>query len=98
MRVQEESIFDKIVSREIPADIIFEDDVCLAFKDINPVANTHFLVIPKDRKGLDRLSMADESHAGLLGQMMVVVSKCAKKMGLDQGGFRAVINDGDNGC
>lgn len=88
------SIFDKIVAREIPADIIYEDDVCLAFKDINPVAKTHFLVIPKDRKGLSQLSKADDAHAALLGHLMVAVSKTAKQQGLDKHGFRAVINDG----
>ena len=49
---EEITIFDKIVKKEIPATIIYEDDSCMAFRDVNPVAKTHFLVIPKDRKGL----------------------------------------------
>ena len=49
---EEITIFDKIVAKEIPADIIFEDDIALAFQDVNPVAKNHFLVIPKDRQGL----------------------------------------------
>ena len=56
------TIFDKIVAKEIPATIIYEDDQCLAFRDINPIAKTHFLVIPKNRDGLSRLVHAEERH------------------------------------
>ena len=49
---EEVTIFDRIVKKEIPATVIYEDDLCLAFRDVNPVAKTHFLVIPKDRDGL----------------------------------------------
>ena len=51
-QAEEDTIFDKIVRKEIPANVIYEDDMCLAFRDVAPVANTHFLVIPKDRDGL----------------------------------------------
>ena len=71
----------------------------MAFRDANPIAKTHFLVIPKDKKGfIIKLSKADDSHADLLGHLMVVVAKTAKQEGLDEGGFRVVVNDGDDGC
>ena len=65
---------------------------------MNPVAKTHFLVIPKDRKGLTQLSKAEDSHAELLGHLMVVVAKTAKQEGLDKEGYRVVVNDGKDGC
>ncbi|CAM9957265.1 unnamed protein product [Sphacelaria rigidula] len=91
------TIFDKIVSKEIPADIVHEDDLCLAFKDINPQAPTHFLVIPKSRDGLTQLSKAVESNKALLGHLMFVAQQVAKEQGLDEG-FRVVVNDGVQGC
>ena len=95
---EEVTIFDKIVKKEIPADVIYEDDKCLAFRDINAVAKVHFLVIPKDRQGLTQLCMADDSHAALLGHLMVVAAKTAKQEGLATDGYRVVINDGKHGC
>ena len=85
------------MKKEIPATIIYEDDMCLAFRDIAPVAKTHFLVIPKDRDGLSQLIFAEDRHEKLLGHMMVVVAKVAKQEGLEDG-YRLVINDGKNGC
>ena len=75
---EEVTIFDKIVAKQIPANIIYEDEQCLAFRDINPVAKVHFLVIPKNRDGLTRSFMAEERHEQLLGHMLVVVAKVAK--------------------
>jgi histidine triad (HIT) family protein len=92
------TIFDKIVAKEIPANIIYEDDICMAFRDVAPLAKAHFLVIPKDRKGLSQLCNADDSHAAMLGHLMVTVAKVAKQEGLDQSGYRVVINDGKDGC
>ena len=63
----EPTIFDKIISGEIPANIIHEDDHCLAFIDVAPQAPTHFLVIPKHRDGLTQLSKAEERHKEILG-------------------------------
>ena len=94
---EEVTIFDKIVKKEIPATIIYEDDMCMAFNDVNPVAAKHFLVIPKNRDGLTQLQFAEEKHAALLGHMMVVVAKVALQQGLNDG-FRVVVNDGKNGC
>ena len=67
---EEVTIFDKIVKKEIPATILYEDDKCLAFRDVAPVAKTHFLVIPKDRDGLTGISKAEDRHAALLGHMI----------------------------
>lgn len=91
------TIFDKIVSKEIPAQVIYEDDTALAFRDINPQAPVHFLVIPKVRDGLTQLSNAEERHEPLLGHLMFVAQKVAKQEGLAEG-FRVVINDGPQGC
>ena len=94
----EVTIFDKIVRKEIPATIIYEDDQCLAFRDINPVAKIHFLVIPKNRDGLTGLSKAEDRHAALLGHLMVAAAKTAEKEGMGSSGYRMVINDGPHGC
>jgi histidine triad (HIT) family protein len=88
------SIFSKIIAREIPAEILFEDDVCLAFRDINPQAPTHFLVIPKKEiVSLAELSDGDES---IVGRCIMVASKVAADEGLD-GGYRVVANTRDDG-
>ena len=84
--------------KEIPADIIYEDDKCLAFRDIAPVAAKHFLVIPKNRDGLTGISKAEERHEALLGHLMVTVAKVAAQEGLAANGYRTVINDGREGC
>jgi diadenosine tetraphosphate (Ap4A) HIT family hydrolase len=93
----EPTIFDKIVSKEIPATILYEDNLAMAFKDVNPVAKTHFLVIPKIKAGLSQLSKANEDHKMLLGHCMYVAQMVAKQEKLDKG-FRVVINDGVDGC
>jgi len=94
---EERTIFDKIISKEIPATIIYEDNLALAFRDINPQAKTHFLVIPKIRAGLTRLSKATEEHKAILGHLMYTAQLVAKQEKLDAG-FRCVINDGVEGC
>jgi histidine triad (HIT) family protein len=75
----ESTIFDKIVSKAIPATIIYEDDTALAFRDINPQAPVHFLVIPKQRDGLTQLQKAEERHEQLLGHLLFVAGKVAKQ-------------------
>ena len=92
------SFFDKIVSKEIPSTIIHEDDQCLAFRDINPQGPVHFLVIPKNKDGLNRLSNAREDQKALLGHLLYTAQKVAHQEGLVEGGFRTVINDGKNGA
>ena len=93
---EEVTLFDKIVSGKIPSDKIYEDDYTYAFRDINPVAKVHFLVIPKNRDGLSTLSKAEERHIELLGRLMLTASIVAKQEGLDDG-YRLVINDGKHG-
>jgi histidine triad (HIT) family protein len=85
-----ETLFSKIIKREIPADIIYEDDQALAFRDINPQAPVHFLVIP--RKPLAKLSDADADDQGLLGHLLLVANRVAAEQGLTD--FRLNINNG----
>lgn len=90
-----ETLFDKIISGEIPATIVKEDDTMMAFKDINPAAPAHVLVIPKDRNGLTRLSKATKEQSELLGRLMVVAGEIAADESLGFGdGARIVVNDG----
>ncbi|XP_043240109.1 histidine triad nucleotide-binding protein 1-like isoform X1 [Amphibalanus amphitrite] len=89
------TIFDKIIDKSIPADIIYEDDQCLAFRDISPQAPTHFLVIPKKR--LSSLSDAEDADQQLLGHLMLVAKKTAAQEKLDNG-YRLVINNGPDGA
>ncbi|CDW80129.1 histidine triad nucleotide-binding protein 1 [Stylonychia lemnae] len=91
-----DTIFDKIIRKEIPANIIYEDDQALAFRDVNPVAPTHFLVIPKERKGLTGLRRAVKSHTNILGHLLLIASQVAIQEKLDEG-YRVIINDGKHG-
>ncbi|GBG65322.1 hypothetical protein CBR_g50359 [Chara braunii] len=91
------TIFDKIVKKEIPCTSVYEDDKCLAFKDISPQAPVHIVLIPKERDGLTQLSKAEERHKDILGHLLYVAQLVAKQQGLDEG-FRIVINDGAQGC
>ena len=88
------TIFKKIIDKEIPAEILHEDDRCLAFKDINAQAPTHVLVIPKrEIPSLDDLGEGDQA---LLGHMVLVFAKLARELGLDNG-YRMVVNCGPDG-
>ena len=89
-----DTIFGKIIRREIPADIVYEDDLALAFKDINPQAPTHILVIPK--KAIPRVSDAVAEDRDLLGHLLLTVKKVAEEAGLTNG-YRVVINNGNDG-
>lgn len=87
-----DTIFSKIIAREIPADIVYEDDDCLAFRDVNPQAPVHILVIPKEP--VAKLSDTSESHKQMLGHLLLVASNIAKKEGYGDA-FRLVINNGE---
>ncbi|PWA41318.1 HIS triad family protein 3 [Artemisia annua] len=91
------TIFDKIINKEIPANIVYEDDKVLAFRDIAPQAPTHILLIPKVRDGLTGLSKAEERHTEILGHLLYIAKVVAKQEGLEEG-YRIVINDGPQGC
>ena len=86
-----ETIFTKIINKEIPADIVYEDDLCLAFRDINPQAPVHLLVIPK--KPLPTLTDAGSTDQELLGHLILVANKVAEKEGVGNA-YRLVLNNG----
>ena len=86
-----ETIFTKIINREIPSDIVYEDDLCLAFRDINPQAPVHILIIPK--KQMPRLNDAAEADQDLLGHLMLTAQKVADLEGVADA-FRLVLNNG----
>lgn len=85
------TIFAKVINREIPAQIVYEDELCLAFRDINPQAPTHVLVIPK--KEIPRLVDAQEPDQALLGHLMLAVGRIARELGV-QDAYRVVVNNG----
>lgn len=87
-------IFCKIIRREIPANIVYEDDVCLAFNDLSPQAPFHILVIPKEH--FAGLNEADESHDLILGHCLRSCATVAREVGIFEDGFRTVINTGKN--
>ena len=92
--MSEDTIFGKIIRKEIPADIVYEDDLCLAFRDINPQAPTHILVIPK--RAIPRLSDTVEQDKALLGHMLLTVKSVAEQECLGNG-YRVVINTDQDG-
>lgn len=87
----EKTLFQKIIDKEIPGQILYEDDLCFAIADKYPKAPTHILVIPK--KVVSRLDNATDSDAPLLGHLLLIAKKQAKELGL-KNGFRIVINNG----
>ena len=90
------TIFDKIVAGEIPANKVYEDDSVLAFRDVNPQAPVHVLVIPKQRNGLTMLSKAVEAQKDILGHLFYVAGVVGKQE--CPSGFRIVVNDGKDGA
>jgi histidine triad (HIT) family protein len=89
------TIFAKILSGEIPADKLHEDEHCIAFRDIAPQAPHHVLVIP--RKPIVSVAHAEPEDAALLGHLMLVAAKVARDLGLESGGYRLVTNIGEHG-
>ena len=88
----EKNIFAKIIAKEIPAEIVFEDDRALAFRDIGPKAPVHILIIPK--REIARVSEAKPEDEPLLGHLLTVAAEIARKEGIDSTGYRLVINKG----
>jgi histidine triad (HIT) family protein len=88
------TIFKRIIDGEIPADKVFEDDRCLAFRDVAPQAPTHVLVIPK--KEIPSLEDLSDEDAALVGHIYIVIRNLARELGLD-GGYRVVVNCGRDG-
>jgi histidine triad (HIT) family protein len=89
------SIFAKIIRREIPADIVYETDSVLAFRDISPQAPVHVLVIPK--RPVVSLAHATAEDASLMGELMLACGEVARREGLEAGGYRVVTNIGTDG-
>lgn len=89
------TIFKRIIDREIPAQIVYEDDQSLAFRDVRPQAPVHVLVIPK--KEIPSLAAAEEGDAALLGHLLTVVRRVAVQEGLSENGYRVIINCGRDG-
>ena len=94
MSETKETIFSKIIRREIPADIVYEDDLAIAFKDVNPQAPVHILVIPKS--AIAKLSDAESQDHALMGHLLLTVKRVAQQVGLSNG-YRVVINNGADG-
>lgn len=90
----QDTIFSKIIRKEIPADIVYEDELALAFRDVQPQAPVHILVIPK--KPIAKLSDAQSDDSALLGHLLLTVKKVAEQVGLENG-YRVVINTGADG-
>ncbi|HEV2680704.1 MAG TPA: histidine triad nucleotide-binding protein [Rhodanobacter sp.] len=90
-----DTLFSKIVRREIPADIVYENDDVLAFRDLNPQAPVHVLFIPK--RPLATLNDAGEADAPLLGKLLLATAEYAKQQGFAEQGYRTVINCNENG-
>jgi histidine triad (HIT) family protein len=90
--MSEPTIFEKIIDRDIPAKIVFEDDLCLAFEDINPQAPTHLLLISK--KPIPSMAEIAPEDEPLIGHMIGVIARLASELGLDGPGYRVVNNCG----
>ncbi|MCH8104143.1 MAG: histidine triad nucleotide-binding protein [Gammaproteobacteria bacterium] len=91
-----ETIFAKIIRRELPADIVYEDDEILAFRDINPKAPVHVLVIPKIE--IATINDLEDEHAELIGKMVLAAQKVARQEGIAEEGYRLVFNCNQHGC
>jgi len=89
------TLFEKIIAREIPATIVYEDDLVFALRDINPQAPKHVLLIPK--KPIPRIAEAKPEDHQLLGHLLLKAAEVAGKLGLNESGYRLVINNGEDG-
>lgn len=88
------TIFEKIRDQEIPADLIYKDELCMAFRDISPQAPTHVLVVPS--KVIPRIGEASDEDQYLLGHLLLIAKQVAKELKIDQTGYRLVINNGQD--
>ncbi|MCC6492606.1 MAG: histidine triad nucleotide-binding protein [Pirellulales bacterium] len=89
------TVFQRIIDREIPADIVYEDDDCLAFRDISPQAPTHVLLIPK--RPIASIDALSDEDAALAGRLFLVIRDLARQLGVAEAGYRVVVNTGSNG-
>ena len=93
--MSDKTIFEMIIDRDIPADIVHEDDLCICFRDISPQAPIHLLVVPKKR--IVRIAESSPEDQSVLGHLLLTVQKVALQEGFAESGFRTVINNGPNG-
>lgn len=93
--MSEDTLFTKIIEGTIPSDKVYEDDLFYAFRDINPAAPCHVLIVPK--KVIPKISDAQEDDALLLGKLVLAANKVAAQLGIAEDGYRFVINCGENG-
>lgn len=91
----EKTLFEKIRDREIPAAIVYEDDLCLAFRDISPQAPVHILIVPL--KPIPRVGLAEDADEAVLGRLLLAAGRIARAEGVADDGFRLVINHGRDG-
>jgi len=84
------SIFTQIIERELPAEIVYEDDLCIAFKDVNPQAPVHVLLVPK--KEIVSVAAVEPGDKEMLGHLIVTARKVAEMMGVSESGYRLVVN------
>ncbi len=89
------TIFKKIIDREIPANIVYEDELCLAFHDVSPQAPTHVLLIPK--KEVVNVAGLEEEDRALAGHLLLTAGKVARELGIEESGYRVVANCGSDG-
>jgi histidine triad (HIT) family protein len=89
------TLFERIIARQIPADILYEDESVIAIRDINPQAPVHLLVVPK--RPIPRIGEAQDGDQAVLGHLLLKAGEVARSLGLDQTGFRLVINHGRDG-
>ncbi len=89
------TLFTKIINGEIPSDKVYEDELCYAFRDINPQAPTHILVVP--RREIPGIGCAKEGDKSLVGHLMLKAAEIARSEGLSEKGYRLVVNSGDDG-
>ncbi|WP_025732779.1 histidine triad nucleotide-binding protein [Carnimonas nigrificans] len=88
------TLFEKIIAREIPADIVYEDDQVIAFNDIEPQAPVHVLIVPK--KPIATLNDLSDDDAALLGRLPITAARLAKELGIAEEGYRVLMNCGEN--
>ena len=90
-----QTIFQRIIARELPADIVFEDDHVVAFRDVHPQAPVHVLIVP--RRPIPRIAQAGAEDEALLGRLLLKAAEVARKLGLEETGYRLVLNNGRDG-
>jgi len=91
----DKTLFEKICDKEIPADIIHEDDLCVGFRDISPQAPVHILIVP--RRPIPRIGAAEAADEALLGHLLLTAAALARSEGILESGFRIAINNGRHG-